>query len=129
MEALTYLDTHVAFWLFASGAEAALGEAAREEIRVAADLRISPMVRLELQYLFEVGRIGVPAMPILDELQASLDLRICDASFAAVVREAEKHAWTGDPFDRLIVAQASVQRGRLVTKDRTILDHYEGAVW
>ena len=30
------------------------------------------------------------------------------ANFAAVVHEAERHGWTRDPFDRLIVAQAAL---------------------
>lgn len=34
-----------------------------------------------------------------------------------------------DPFDRLIVSQASLQEAPLVTKDGDIHEHYRGALW
>ena len=37
--------------------------------------------------------------------------------------------WTRDTFDRLIVAQAKTRDASLLTKDRTILEHYPHAVW
>lgn len=37
--------------------------------------------------------------------------------------------WTRDPFDRLIVSNASVDNHILLTKDYHILNHYENAVW
>lgn len=129
MAALIYLDTHVVAWLYARGAEAPLSDAARQALRGAEDLRLSPMARLELQYLFEVGRTTVPAAGILDELSAAVGLRLCDAPFPAVARAAEGYAWTRDPFDRLIVAQAALRDAPLVTKDRTIHEHYPGALW
>lgn len=126
---MIYLDTHVVFWLYAEGAGAALSPAARAAIQEAADIRISPMVRLELQYLYEVERTAVPAGPILDELAPALGLRVCDIPFALVVQEAEGMHWTRDPFDRLIVAQASVNHAALVTKDEVIRQWYPGVVW
>jgi PIN domain nuclease of toxin-antitoxin system len=129
MEPVIYLDTHVVFWLYAMGGEAPLSEAAREVVRDSAELRISPMVRLELQYLHEVGRTGTPAAPVVDELGSMLGLRVCDAPFAAVVQAAERQSWTRDPFDRLIVAQAALRGAKLVTKDRTIHEHYDHSIW
>lgn len=126
---MTYLDTHVVVWLYALGAEAPLSEAARAAVSGATDLRISPMVRLELQFLWEVGRTGVAAAPVLDELGAVLGLRVCDAPFPAVAKAAERVEWTRDPFDRLIVAQAELQGAPLVTKDQLIRDHYPEAIW
>lgn len=87
------------------------------------------MVRLELQYLYEIERVSEPAAPVLDALHAALGLTVCTAAFAAVVREAESHAWTRDPFDRLIVAQAALREAPLVTKDDSLHDHYPAAVW
>jgi PIN domain nuclease of toxin-antitoxin system len=129
VEAVIYLDTHVAFWLYARGAEAAISEAVREVLRTSQDIRISPMVRLELQYLHEVNRIGVPATPVLDELASVLGLKVCDAPFPAVVQAAEAETWTRDPFDRLIVGQAALQRASLVSKDEVIRAHYPRAIW
>jgi PIN domain nuclease of toxin-antitoxin system len=126
--AVIYLDTHVAIWLYALGADS-LSSAAAEVITAEDDIRVSPMARLELQYLYEIERVTEPAAAVLDALHAALGLTVCTAPFAAVVREAERHAWTRDPFDRLIVAQASLHEAPLVTKDETLHAQYAGAVW
>ena len=125
---MIYLDTHVVAWLYASGAER-LSERAQAFIEGTTDLRISPMVRLELQYLFEIGRVGRPAGTVVDSLSAALGLTLCSASFAAVVHGAEGLDWTRDPFDRLIVAQAALHEAPLVTKHRTLHAAYADAVW
>jgi len=41
---------------------------------------------------------------------------------------AEKD-WTRDPFDRIIVGNAAAENAVLITKDNSILEHYEHAVW
>jgi PIN domain nuclease of toxin-antitoxin system len=87
------------------------------------------MVRLDLQYLHETGRVSEPAATVVDALSAAIGLTVCPAPFASVTREAEGLAWTRDPFDRLIVAQAQVLRAPLVTKDATIHANYAHAVW
>jgi PIN domain nuclease of toxin-antitoxin system len=126
--AVIYLDTHVLIWLYALGASS-LSPAASQRIAASEDLRISPMARLELQYLYEIGRVTEPAAAVFDALHAALDLRLCGASFGAVVREAERQRWTRDPFDRMIVAQAALHDAPLVTKDATLHAHYARAVW
>jgi len=123
-----YLDTHVAAWLYATG-PAALSIPAAELIAASDDVRVSPMVRLELQHLYEIGRVAEPAAAVIDALTAALGLTVCTASFPRVVHEAEKMAWTRDPFDRLIVAQAAIHAAPLVTKDATLHASYPGAVW
>lgn len=128
MVSLIYLDTHVVAWLYAQGRDAIPAYSARW-LEGAADIRISPMVRLELQYLYEIQRVDRPPLPVLDALEAALGLTVCQAAFPAVVREAEAQAWTRDPFDRLIVAQAALLDAPLITKDATIHAHYSKAVW
>ncbi len=128
MAAVIYLDTHVVAWLYASGA-GALSPRAAEAIARAGDVRVSPMVRLELQYLWEIGRVSDPAVTVLDALHAALGLTVCSASFPAVVVEAERSPWTRDPFDRLIVAQASLHGAPLVTKDEAMHRQYVEALW
>lgn len=127
MATLIYLDTHVVAWLYGQG-RAALPEA-QASIEACNDIRISPMVRLELQYLFEIDRVSQSPLPVLDALEAGLGLTICKAAFPALVREAETHTWTRDPFDRLIVAQASLLDAPLITKDETIHANYTNATW
>jgi PIN domain nuclease of toxin-antitoxin system len=88
-----------------------------------------PTVRLELEYLYEVGRTSEPALPVLDALQTSIGLRLWDAPFAAVIREAEAHKWTRDPYDRIIVAQDALNGAPLLTKDEQLRAHYADALW
>lgn len=127
MAAVAYLDTHVVAWLFA-GEAGLLTERARELVREAS-LLVSPVVRLELQYLHEIGRTRAPARTVMRALADSLGLGVCALPFARVAEAAERLSWTRDPFDRLIVAQASLAGAPLVTKDKTIREHYAKAAW
>lgn len=128
MAPLIYLDTHVVAWLYAGGVSG-FPEPAIRALEEYEDIRIAPMVRLELQYLFEIGRVAQPALPVLDAIESALGMTVCQASFPAVVREAEDQHWTRDPFDRLIVAQATLFQAPLLTKDHEIHAHYHGAFW
>ena len=128
MARLIYLDTHVVAWLYAEGGSAVPARSA-QLIEETSDIRISPMVRMELQYLYEIERITRPALTVLDALESALGLTLCNAPFSAVVREAEHQQWTRDPFDRLIVAQAALYDATLLTKDSHIHEHYAGAFW
>lgn len=50
-------------------------------------------------------------------------------SINEVARRALTMDWTRDPFDRLIVSQASLREAPLVTKDSDISKNYSGAFW
>jgi len=127
MADLIYLDTHVVVWLYA-------GDLNLFSPRVQRDLEenalfISPIVSLEVQYLHEIGRITTEASEVIDELRRAIDLQISDIPFSQVVAQALRNTWTRDPFDRIITAQAALGQHRLLTKDRTIRDHYDRAYW
>jgi len=127
MADLIYLDTHVVVWLYA-------GDLNLFSPRVQRDLEenalfISPIVSLEVQYLHEIGRITTEASEVIDELRRAIDLQISDIPFSQVVAQALRSTWTRDPFDRIITAQAALGQHRLLTKDRTIRDHYDRAYW
>jgi PIN domain nuclease of toxin-antitoxin system len=125
---IAYMDTHVAVWLYAGIVER-LSTAARREIEER-DLRISPMVLVEFQYLYERKRIEVEPAAIAAYLQSTFGISICDFPFPAVAHAALKVDWTSDPFDRLIVAQAQANsHSPLVTADSQIRRHYRRAVW
>lgn len=87
------------------------------------------MVRLELQYLFEIGRTTQPGRAVVDDLSGRIGLRMGNATFAAVLLGAEQLSWTRDPFDRLIVGQAIAENAPLLIKDALIRTHYAAAVW
>lgn len=124
---MIYLDTHVVAWLFADTQDRLSKRAAA--LIAKEGLYISPIVILELQYLYETGRTAENGERVVQDLARRVGLQVCDRPFAAVVGVAVRHTWTRDPFDRIIVAQAELQRNRLLTKDQTIRKHYRHAVW
>lgn len=72
---MIYLDTHIVVWLYA-GLTAKLSDCAKHLINEN-ELYISPIVRLELQYLYEIGRITEKSDDIVLELVSCLDLKVC----------------------------------------------------
>jgi PIN domain nuclease of toxin-antitoxin system len=125
--ALIYLDTHIVAWLFAGRIEL-LPPAVRKMLDEN-DLLISPIVVLELQYLYEIRRTAEPAQVVVESLEDEIGLKVCDQPFAHVIGVALDQQWTRDPFDRILVAQAALLEAPLVTSDRNIRDHYPHAVW
>ncbi|MEO2177297.1 MAG: PIN domain-containing protein [bacterium] len=115
MAAVIYLDTHVVVWLY-SGRFDLIPQSAKDLLN-SHELRISPMVRLELQYLYEIERLTKSATVVFNELAGAIGLVVCTEPFAAIVTEAERQPWTHDPFDRIIVAQSAFSSSVLVTKD------------
>jgi PIN domain nuclease of toxin-antitoxin system len=124
---LIQIDTHVAIWL-ATRREYALSAAARRAV-AREQLQISPMVAMELETLWEDGKLRSEPERILGAVEQSLGLTRSQASFASVIEAARTFAWTRDPFDRLIVANAIADGVRLLTGDDLILRHFKGAVW
>lgn len=127
MESLIYLDTHVCAWLFAGLTERL--SARGVDLIESRSVLISPMVRLELRLLAEIGRLDVGPGNVIDYLARNVGLRVCDLPFDRVVDQAIGQDWTRDPFDRLIVAQAALRKAMLLTRDRQIAAHYSEAVW
>ena len=122
-----FLDTHAAVFLWEGRIEV-FGKGARDVLETA-NLRISPIVRLELQYLHEIQRIIVHPDTILGGLEADCGVLLSDDALAAVVSRAMGLTWTRDPFDRLIVATAMLHDAALVTRDRTISENFAKVVW
>jgi PIN domain nuclease of toxin-antitoxin system len=125
--AVIYLDTHVAVWLYEGRIEL-ISPRLRGLLENEAPL-LSPIVALELEYLFETGRMSTSAGSLLQTLGRDLGVRLCDLPFADVVTAALRQSWTRDPFDRIIVAQAALRRAPLITRDATIRAHYHRALW
>jgi PIN domain nuclease of toxin-antitoxin system len=124
---IAYLDTHSAVRI-AEGRGRIGRDAARLVQR--AELLISPMALLEMEYLFEIGRTALPGRDVLTKLEHELGVRLCDMSFAEVARAAVHEKWTRDTFDRMIVAHARVNGlAPLISADETIAEHYQRTVW
>lgn len=124
---MIYLDTHVVVWLYAGLIERFSDTV--QDLMNEQDLLISPIVHLELQYLYEINRTSVSADSILMDLLQRLGLSVCTKPFNTIISHATQLTWTRDPFDRIIVAQASVEDNFLISKDDTILNNYQYAKW
>lgn len=120
------LDTHIAVAFF-DGREAGLSTVARRLVDQGPVL-ISPMVLLEMEVLHEIGRLRTSANAIAKHLAEHLDIRVASERFADVARAALGLGFTRDPFDRLIVAHATLLKARLVTHDHLLQQYYQAAV-
>lgn len=127
MAAVIRLDTHVVVWLYTGEVERFSAPAAH---RLETDeLVISPMVGLELTYLYEIGRLTVSGAVVVADLQERLGLVLSTQHLASVVAAATPLDWTRDPFDRIIVGDALSSNSPLLTKDAVILKHCPLAEW
>lgn len=122
-----HLDTHVVIWLHEG--EPDFFPLVARRLLDSEPLLISPMVRLELALLHEIGRMAPSPGTVLADLGRSVGLTVSPAPFAAVTAAATDLGWTRDPFDRLISAQAIVEDTVLLTKDRRIRQHLDRARW
>lgn len=126
MEAVIHLDTHVVVWLYIGDARR-LRPVWRTLDR--SELVISPIVPLELQHLYEVGKTTEPGEAVLANLVDQFGLRLSGAPFSQVAYHALHQTWTRDPFDRLIVGTALADHAPLLTRDASIRRHCKTAFW
>ncbi|MGA8255205.1 MAG: type II toxin-antitoxin system VapC family toxin [Nocardioides sp.] len=119
------LDTHVALWLLDDSPR--LGARARELMQSEAGKPLVSTAALwEIAIKAQLGRIEVP-----DDLPERIE-----AAGLGWLPVAPAHAWRSrtvdlphrDPFDRLLVAQAAMERATLVTADRVLLAAAPGDV-
>ncbi len=127
MENAVYLDTHAVIWLYNNELKK-FPTATLEHIENS-HLLISPMVVLELEYLYEIKRLNQKANVIFATLQQEIALQICPLNFLQIVTIALKQKWTRDPFDRIIVAQAAINQSLLISKDEMIQENYDKTIW
>jgi PIN domain nuclease of toxin-antitoxin system len=124
---MIHIDTHVAIWIhdrqFRSISKKAQNLLERETVM------LSPMALFEYEILVEKQRFSSPGDTLVADLEDRLGLTLSQAPFASVVAHARTFAWTHDPFDRLIVANAMADGARLLTADAMILDNFKDAVW
>ena len=112
------LDTHVLLWLLAD--EERLGPQSRSAIQSSDAVHYSAVSIAEVTIKQMIGRLQVPA---------NLDQAAEDAGLQELVLRAE-HAKAidsfpalvrHDPFDRLLLAQAKIERCRFLTTDSRLL--------
>jgi PIN domain nuclease of toxin-antitoxin system len=113
------LDTHVVLWWLDD--DKRLSEAARDEIILAEDVRVSAATVWEIAIKRALGRLEVPE-DYLEHVERTRfrPLAISLQHAEAAGRLPRHH---DDPFDRMLVAQAYAERLTLVTADRQLGDY------
>lgn len=123
---MIFIDTHIAVWLYHKSLE--MLTVAQKEAIDKNDVYISPIVLLEIEYLFEIGKIKKNSHTIIDYLTNKIGLRIDNDNFHAIMNVSLKEKWTRDPFDRIIVSHARNRNARLITKDEKIKKNYSRVI-
>ena len=125
---IAYLDTNVVVWL-AQGSIDRISRKAQGMLEQA-DLLISPMVLIELEYLYEIKRTKIPSRDVQLKIEHELGVAVCDLQFPTVVQVLVSEKWARDPIDRMIVAQAKANGlAYLVSADQEIQENYLRTVW
>ena len=123
---MIFLDTNAAIYLFSGYEHFPM----KTQKAIEADeCYVSPMVRLELQYLFEIGRTKHKSQTVIDTLYKDLGVLVHNHYFDPIVLDAISAPWSRHPFDRIITAHAKCMEAILVTTDKIILKNYPKAIW
>lgn len=122
-----FVDTHVVIWLY-EGAIHKFNEKI-QKILEENDIFISPFVKLELQYLYESKRAKPRPDQLIESLNQQIGIVIHSVSLIPLIEKAIEENWTRDPFDRLITAHSRLEKEFLITKDESILNNYQKAIW
>ena len=119
------LDTNVVLWRF-SGARH-LGVAAREALRDASEVSVSVVAFVEIGIKVGVGKLEAPAdleARVVDDGARILPIK--PGHGLALGRLPLHHR---DPFDRLLIAQATVEAAVLVSRDPLLEPYGIRVVW
>ena len=79
-----FLDSHIVIWLYEKRLDL-LSEKARKFIEEN-DLLISPIVKMEIEYLFEIEKIKDDSDTIIDYLDKHIDLKIENSDFLEIIK-------------------------------------------
>ena len=117
------LDTHVALWVVAE--PASLSVAARESIQGADRIYLSVVSPWELTIKAALGKIEFhrPVEDICGELLREFGVEMLPVSLPHVLEVGRLAPHHGDPFDRLILAQARVEGLTIVTRDNVFAEY------
>ena len=117
------LDTHAALW--AVSEPDALSSDARNAILGADEIRLSVVSPWELVIKSALGKIVLhrPVEDICRELEREFGAQSLAVTLAHVLEVGRLAPHHGDPFDRLLIAQATVEGLTIVTRDHVFADY------
>jgi PIN domain nuclease of toxin-antitoxin system len=110
------LDTNAVIWIQQNHPRA------RDLLRASSRKYVSPASLLEVQFLVEAGRIRLRRGASVSDVAADPRWVVDSPPSAPWFAAALDTSFTRDPFDRLIVAHASLRGWRLATGDRALCE-------
>lgn len=112
-------DTHVALWVMQE--ESRIGRKARSAIRDAEEIHLSVVVPWELGIKAALGKIDMarPVAHLVRGLEEEFGAQVLAVKLDHVLTAVALPPHHGDPFDRLLIAQALVEDLAIVTRDAT----------
>lgn len=124
------LDTHCFLWWFAD--DPRLGVGARELVGDGEnDVYLSAASSWEIAIKVSLGKLALPEPPdvYVPSRLAAQEIQGLPIEHVHALRVASLPAHHQDPFDRLIVAQAQIEKLPLLTADEKIAVYEVEAVW
>ncbi len=112
------LDTNAVYWSMTGSAR--LGPAARERLGSETRRCVSSISHVELAIKQMKGKLHLPPDLPLRLAEIGLDGLAYSETHATGLHQFPS-LLTHDPFDRMLVAQAVVERAEFLTADRTLL--------
>lgn len=113
------IDTQVLLWQLEGSWS--IPQRVAEAIEAATELRFSVVSFAEIGVKAAIGKLHVPSDLREYVLQSGMRLLGLSADHALAVAELPLHH--RDPFDRLLISQARIERLTVVTSDRRFFDY------
>ncbi|MFG1740945.1 type II toxin-antitoxin system VapC family toxin [Micromonospora chalcea] len=110
------LDTHVALWAITG--DATLGVEFLDRLRHDPDVFLSPVSLWEITIKQQAGKLSGP--PDLAERVRDMGFRELPVTHDHAITAGRLPPHHGDPFDRMLVAQAITENLTLATRDASI---------
>jgi PIN domain nuclease of toxin-antitoxin system len=120
------LDTHVALW-WVSGDDRLSDEAARQITDDTNQLLLSAAVVWEIAVKRSLGKLAATDEYLSLLLDAGVQALAINLDHAAAVERLPWHH--RDPFDRLLVAQAEIERAAIISRDEALAAYEVPVIW
>ena len=111
------LDTHVYLWWLQDSTK--LSKIGREKIISATEVYVSSATIWEVAIKSSIGKLNIDADTLVAEIKSNgfFELNITPVHAAKIIQLPEIHR---DPFDRILIAQATSEPLRFLTADRIL---------
>jgi PIN domain nuclease of toxin-antitoxin system len=118
------LDTHILVAYLEGGIES-FGVGTRRLLEdPAGEFLVSVASLWEIAIKHRIGKLQLsPSLQMLPDLIDAMNIELLPISARHVLVAVEPEPLTGDPFDRLLLAQCQIEDLRLITLDRAIVSH------